>query len=479
MNNLFARIESINGEPQNIKTIFATEDHLYALYNDTLWALKRSDSDKEWKELYKDVKKAKITDNKKHILLVDKETKYHIVPASGEKVEKKKTVDLQDRKILVSPKLEWKQRFEEAWRNQRDLFYDPNMHGIDWNEMKKKYLPHLELVTSNEELNDLLEQMVGELGALHHFVRNGDSKKSDPEINQGYLGATFEKCEKGFRIETICETHLDNLSMQSPLRTFDQKFKVGDVIVKINGRTWNTIEEALLEMKNKNVSLTLMNGKTHEVQTHDRDKEVALLHYQWVHQNRQKVSAKSQDQLGYVQMRDMGSNGINDFSSQFYSQLDKKGIILDLRKNTGGNIDHLILEKLLKKSWMQLKDGHGVYKNMMVDSFDGPLLALCDSTSYSDAESFLLAFKTLKLGIVIGNRTWGGGIWLNSTYGKGIDHGLTTIPNWGSYDKNGELLIENKGVEPDIWVKNDPKEEYEGHDAVLEAGIQELLYYIK
>lgn len=154
-------------------------------------------------------------------------------------------------------------------------------------------------------------------------------------------------------------------------------------------------------------------------------------------------------------------------------------MILDIRRNFGGNVDHLILEKLLKQSWMHLKDGHGVDQNMMVDSFEGPLVALCDATSYSDAETFLLAFRKLKLGGIIGSRTWGGGIWLVASHGKGIDQGLTTIPNWGCYDRNGDQIIENKGIEPDIWVVNDPKEEFEGYDAVLEAGIEELLKTVK
>ncbi len=478
LNNLFSRIELIDGPPQKIETIFVSEEHLYAVYDKTLWALKRSDPEKEWKEICKDIKEAKITENKKHILIVDKDDKYHIAPANGEKIEKKKTLDLADWKFQVSPEIEWRQRFEEAWRNQRDLFYDSKMHGIDWNAVRNKYLPHLELVTSNEELNDLLSQMIGELGALHHFVMDGDNKNSEPEINRGYLGAQFQKCEKGFKIQRIVETNPDDITLQSPLRTFDQKFKVGDIIVKINGRTWNSMDQALLEMKDRNVSLTLLNGKNHEILAHDRAKEVELLHQEWVHQNRQKVDARSNGQLGYVQMRDMSGNGLNDFSRQFYAQLEKKGMIFDLRRNTGGNVDHLILEKLFKRHWKHVKDREGMVTHLMVDSFEGPLIALCDCNSYSNAESFLLAFKTFKLGTVIGSRTWGGGIWWIRSTGIGIDNSLASIPTFGTYDKNGEQMIENKGVDPDILVVNDPKQEFEGYDAVLEAGIKELLLKI-
>lgn len=478
LDGVFSRIEVISKEPQKIKNIFLTKDHVYALFDQSLQVLERANKANGWKEIYSDVKKADLTENKKHILILDKDGKYHIVPANGKK-EDKESIPLNGWKIKVSPELEWRQRFDEAWRNQRDLFYDQNMHNIDWDAVRLKYQPFLASVTSNEELKDLIAQMLGDLGALHHYVRDGDSKKSEPETNQGHLGAVFEKCKEGFKIKRILNTDPDDTPMRSPLQTFDQKFQVGDIITKINGKSWDSIEEALIEMKGKIVTLTLADGKTHEVETHDRLKEEKLLHGEWVFQNRQKVARLSQNQIGYVQMEDMGEDGLNDFCRQFFPQNDKRGMILDLRRNFGGNVDHLILEKLLKKRWMQLKDSHGVAANMMVDAFDGPLIALCDETSYSDAETFLLAFQKMKLGRVVGSKTWGGGIWLDTRLGRGIDHGLASIPNYGCYDMEGTQIIEGKGIEPDIVVRNDPRREFDGHDDILERGVQELLNQVQ
>ncbi len=474
LEDTFSRIEVISKEPQNIKNIFFTKEHFYALFDQSLQVLERAKKDIGWKELYSDVKEANLTENKKYILILDKDSKYHIVPANGKK-EEKETVLLNEWKIKVSPKFEWKQRFHEAWRNQRDLFYDVKMHNVNWEGIKLKYQPFLDFVTSNEELNDLISQMLGELGALHHFVRGGDSKKSEPETLQGYLGATFEKCAEGFKIRKILLTDPDDTSMQSPLNTFDKKFKVGDIITKINGRSWNYIEEALIQMKDKTISLTLLNGKTHEVETHDRLKEEKLLHDEWVFLNRKKVEKQSGRQIGYVQMRNMLEDGLNDFHRQFYAQIDKRGMIFDLRHNLGGNVDHLILEKLLKKTWMHLEDPHGLVANMMVDAFRGPILALCDESSFSDAETFLRAFQKLQLGKVVGCQTWGGGVWLISDLGLGIDKGRATIPNFGCYDNEGSQIIEGKGIVPDIVVRNDPRREFYGSDDILQRGVQELL----
>jgi tricorn protease len=474
LNDLFTRVEIIDGKPQDISSFFATETHLFSLYDNDLWTLDRKDAKREWKKLYSNIESAKLSAKGEHILLKNDDGNYFVAPANGEVVPQK-TINLNDWKILVCPKVEWKQRFEEAWRNQRDLFHDPKMHGIDWNGIKKKYLPHLDCVSSNTELKDLIEQMIGELGALHHWAIGGDDLDFEPKVTKGFLGATFEPCATGFKIQSILKTDPDLPSMQSPLSTFDQAFKDGDVIERVNGQKITSIDEALIEMEGKKILLTLDSGKTVPVIPHSKDKEKALLHANWIYQNFQKVATLSKNQFGYIQLKNMEKEGLNEFCRQYYSQLGKKGIIFDLRRNTGGSVDNFLIEKLLASKQCQFKDRDGVWKDPTRYAFEGALVALSDGTSCSDAETFLYQFRAFKLGPIVGSRTWGGGIWLEPSLGDGIDGSQVAIPNYGSYDTQGRAIIEGTGIEPDIQVVNDPRQEYDGRDAVLETAVQVLL----
>jgi tricorn protease len=411
-----------------------------------------------------------------------------VLNADGTKPDtKKNSVDLTKWAFTIDPVEDWKQMYKDAWRMERDYFYDKNMHGVDWQSIYDLYLPQIDRVTDRYELDDILASMISELSALHMFVYGGDKRSPDDKISNGYLGAALShnNLNDGWTIDYIYKSDPDYPDELSPLAKPDLKIKEGDIIIAINGvntKELPDINELLVNKADVQVRLKLRNnkGETYEeiVRPLGAGAFSALRYRDWEYTRRLEVDKASENKIGYLHLKAMGGGDYNDFVKNFYPAIGKEGLIIDVRHNRGGNIDSWILEKLLRKAWFYWAPRVGSSSPNMQYAFTGHLVVLMDERTASDGEAFSEGFRRLGLGKLIGVRTWGGEIWLSSG-NRLVDNGIATAAETGVYSPEGEWLIEGWGVEPDIKVDNLPYETYNGRDAQLEEAIQYLKKLIK
>ncbi|WP_285163133.1 S41 family peptidase [Shewanella goraebulensis] len=416
-------------------------------------------------------------------LLITKQSnpsELHIV-AVGDKLpaELKNTkVDTAQWQLAISPMQEWQQIFEDAWLMHRDSFYDKNMRGKNWAEIKKKYQPLLARLTDRNELNDIFKQMMGELDALHSQVRGGDIAKNDTAAGAS-LGARLSQTSKGIVISHIYQNDPELPSQASPLARIEVDAKVGDIILAINGKPVTNIAEVTQGLRNqakKQVLLDIKRGKNSHstiVVPHENATDAKLRYLDWVNNNANKVAEASNGEMGYLHLYAMGSGDIESFAREFYTNYDKAGLIIDVRRNRGGNIDSWIIEKLLRRAWAFWQPTTGSANANMQQTFRGHLVVLADQMTYSDGETFSAGIKALGIAPVIGKQTAGAGVWLTGR-NRLTDKGMARVAEFPQYAMDGRWIIEGFGVTPDIEIDNLPHATFNGVDAQLNKAISYL-----
>jgi tricorn protease len=423
-------------------------------------------------------------DNKKLLVRKEKENDLYVFDAGDkapEKLEESK-VDLSRWTFSFDPREQWRQMFVEAWRLERDYFYDRGMHGLDWPKVREKYQPLVNRVRSRDELSDLLAQMVSELSALHIFVAGGDLRKGPDEVEVGSLGAELARdaAAGGWRVVRIYKGDPDFPQTLSPLRRDGAAIEEGDVIDSVNGIATLSVPDPAALLRNQAGRQVLLHVKPKTGAARDvivspmKAQEAASLRYDdWEYERRRRVEEKGKGAIGYVHLRAMGGDNYAEWARDYYPVFRRQGLILDVRHNRGGNIDSWILGKLLRKAWFYWQDRVGdPYWNMQF-AFRGHMVVLVDQWTASDGEAFAEGFKRLGLGKVIGTRTWGGEIWLSGSNVL-VDNGIATAAEFGVYGPEGQWLIEGHGVDPDIVVDNLPRATFDGKDEQLDAAIRHL-----
>lgn len=402
------------------------------------------------------------------------------------KIDLKDPVNFSDMKITIDYAKEWAQIFDEAWRAFRDGFYLENMHGVDWKAMKKKYGVLLPYVKNRQDLTYLIGEMIGELNCGHAYVNTGETNRPQ-RIKTGLLGAEISRDKSGFfRLEKILPGESWSPALRSPLTEPGIEAQVGDFIVAIDGVPTNTVNDlyALLVGKADVPTELSLNGKAQlngarKVVIRPLEEEYSLYHYQWVKNNIEKVDKASGGKIGYIYIPDMGVDGLNEFAKYFYPQLDKEGLIIDDRANGGGNVSPMILERLAREPYRMTMRRGSTRNGTVPDAvLVGPKVCLINKYSASDGDLFPWGFRALKLGKLIGTRTWGGivGITASLPFIDGTD---VRVPFFTSYDMNGNWMVENEGVEPDILIDNDPAKEWNGEDEQLNRAIEEVMKELK
>jgi tricorn protease len=398
------------------------------------------------------------------------------------KVLGKAKIDMARWTILTNPRAEFRELFLDAWRLERDYFYDRNMHGLDWPGIRDRYMPLVDRVSDRNELNDVIAQMVSELSALHIFVWGGDSRKPADKIDIASLGATLRRDEKagGYVVEHIYLHDPDLPNQAPPFARPDSLIHEGEIILSLDGEDLLTVSDERALLRGKAGRKVLLRVKSTAGQTRDvlvtpvtEETERNLRYNQWEYSRRLKVEADSQGHIGYVHLRAMGSGDIEQWVREFYPVFDRQGLIIDVRHNGGGNIDSWILAKLLRKAWFYWQPRIGnPYWNMQY-AFRGHIVVLCDQNTGSDGEAFTEGIRRLGLGKIIGVRTWGGEIWLSASNVL-ADEGIATAAENGVYGPERKWLIEGYGVDPDIVVDNLPHATFSGSDAQLDAATKYL-----
>ena len=422
-------------------------------------------------------------------LLVTKKDALFIIDAGASAPASldEKGVDLSGWTFSISPREEWRQMFIEAWRLERDYFYDRNMLGVDWKAMLDRYMPMVDRVSTRAELSDLIAQMVAELSTLHTFVNGGDMRQGDDNINAASLGALLLRDEAagGYRVQRIFKYDPDQPELCPPLARPNVRVTEGEIIEQINRQPALSAPEVSVLLRNqagKQLLLKLKSppqGQTPE-QSRDvivvpisADAEADLRYHDWEYTRRLAVDELGAGDIGYVHLRAMGGDNMAEFARGYYPVFNRKGLIVDVRHNRGGNIDSWILSRLMRKAWFYWQPRVGQpYWNMQY-AFRGHIVVLCNERTASDGEAFAEGFKRLGLGKVIGTRTWGGEVWLSSSNFL-VDRGIATAGEFGVFGPEGQWLIEGHGVEPDIVVDNLPHATFNGEDAQLKAAIEHL-----
>ena len=391
-------------------------------------------------------------------------------------------IDLSHWTFSTSPQAEYRGLFLDAWRLERDYFYDRHMQGVNWPAMRDRYLPLVDRVSDRDELNDVIAQMVSELSALHTFVQGGDARKPADDVDLAALGATLRRDEKagGYLVEHIYAYDPDLPGDAPPLARPDSLVHEGEVITSIDGTDLLSVsdERALLRGKAGVPVLLHVKPATGEarnvlvkpVSTRD---EAHLRYAEWEYTRRVKVEAASANSIGYVHLRAMGSGDIDQWARDYYPIFKRQGLIIDVRHNQGGNIDSWLLSTLLRKAWFYWQPRVGEPEWNMQGAFRGHIVVLTDAETASDGEAFSEGFKRFQMGKVIGTRTWGGEIWLSGS-NRQADGGVATAAETGVYGPEGKWLIEGHGVDPDITVDNLPHATFTGNDAQLQSAIDFL-----
>ncbi len=423
------------------------------------------------------------SDNKK--MLVNENDRYAIIDLPKSKIKIDKYINLSDMKIWVNMKEEWKEVYEQCWRQMRDFFYDPNMHGVNWKAIHDKYEPLVKYVNHRNDLTYIIGEMIGELNCGHAYVNGGDRPQIE-RINMGLLGAELSREVSGFyRIDKILKGQNWNEKLRSPLTETGLDIKEGDYIIEVNGEPadkMNDIYEALTNTAGKQVELTINNKPEYEnsrkVIVIPVDNESQLYYYNWVENNIRKVSEATNGQVGYIHIPDMLNEGLNEFMKHFYPQLDKKAVIIDDRGNGGGNVSPLIIERLVREL-VVMKVARNISQTPSPEMIIGPKVCLVDCYSASDGDLFPYKFKKLNIGKLIGMRTWGGVVGISGSLPV-IDGGTLNKPEFAHYDTEGKgFVIEGHGVDPDIVIDNDPAKEYAGEDQQLNKAIELILEEMK
>ncbi|MDE2429326.1 MAG: PD40 domain-containing protein [Burkholderiales bacterium] len=397
----------------------------------------------------------------------------------------KAKVNIADWSFFLTPRQEWLQMFADAWRMHRDFLFDHKMRGVDWVKMRQKYAPLVERVTDRAELNDVLGMMASEVSTLHSQIAQGDIRKTAPEGQPASLGAVLARTAEGYRIEHIYKTEPEMPADRSPLAQPDLDIKEGDVITRVNGQAVldaRDISDLLIDQADKQVLLHVKRGNQPAremiVLPVGTRKNASLRYSDWEQSRSERVNQASKGHIGYLHLRAMGRNDINTFARDFYSNINRDGLIIDVRRNNGGNIDSWIIEKLLRKAWAFWATPTSAPATNMQQTFRGHLVVLIDELTYSDGETFAAGIKALHLGPLVGKRTAGAGVWL-SDQNRLSDNGMVRVAEYPQYGTDGRWLVEGVGVAPDIEVDNLPHATFSGKDQQLEAAIQLLQKQMK
>ena len=423
-----------------------------------------------------------ISHDAKTMLYADSKSQWQSADV-GAKVEGK-ALNTAELKMRIDPVKEWAQIFEDAWRMQVDYFYAENLHGIDWPAIYKQYRPLLDHVGTRGDLNKLIVAMIAELQVGHNRAYGGDMYAPD-SVNVGLLGADVRFENGAFRLTKVYTGEKWNPFLDAPLGIPGVSINQGDYILAVNGKTLSASDNFFAAFENtvgKQVTLLVSsdakgkNAKEVTVVPMGNERNARL--WSWIEANRKYVDEQSNGQVGYVYVPNTDSAGFTFFNRMFFSQLDKKAMIIDERFNGGGQIANYITDVLSRTYLAGFKDRDGKIYGSPVGALDGPKVMLIDQDAGSGGDFLPYAFKHEGIGKLIGTRTWGGliGIAHNPAF---VDGGVMSVPFIRIFDTKGEWLAENTGIAPDIEVKLMPADVNKGTDHQLDRGILQMTEELK
>jgi tricorn protease len=407
--------------------------------------------------------------------------------ASSEKNSKGSNINLSGLKMRFNPKEEWWQIFNEAWRMERDFYYEPNMHGLDWQAMKKKYSLLMDKAVCRQDIRFIIGELIGELNTSHTYIFGGDRKRTAKRVNVGLLGADWKVDSNAnrYQFDRIYKVSEYNANRIPPLARPEINIQSGDYLLQVNGmevKTDRNIYSYFVDLAGKQVTITvnskpsIIGARRYVVKPISSESRFRYL--DWVEANRLAVDKASNGTIGYLHFPDTYNGSAGMFPKYFYSQTRKEGLIVDGRFNGGGLDPEIFLRRLNRKP-------HSYWTRRYSDDQQSPnygvtahMVCLTNRQAGSGGDEFPFEFRQFGMGPVIGTRTWGGLVGV-SMFIELIDGGGLTAPDYRIYHTDGSWIVENKGVAPDIEVFLHPEEMFSGKDAQLEKGVEYLLKKIK
>lgn len=425
-------------------------------------------------------------------LIIQKDKDYYVTTVD-DAFKSKSTgskINLDQMSYTVNNLAEWNQIFNDTWRWYRDFFYDTNFHGHDWKAMGEKFRALIPYLSSRDQLNWLLSQMVGEISVSHTYIGGGDKgpmETPETEVFTGWLGADFKADTKSgyYKFEKIYGPTEYNLDLKAPLSRPDIDLKEGDYLLAINGNEIKVPDDYFKYLQitpGQSVTVTVNSkpskdgAKTYEVKPIKNNSQ--LRYFRWLTDNIDYTLKKTNGEVGYMHINAMGSGGIGEFDKFWRAFRYKKGIIIDVRRNSGGWTEYFLIDKLERKM-----TAYNVLQGMVPFRYPGStstgqFVAISNEYNGSDGEAFIEDFKANKLGTVVGVPSWGGLVGIINAQ-QTIDNGSVNQSNNAFYGEEGKWLVENHGAEPDILVDNDPASVMAGKDNQLDKAIEVALQKIK
>jgi tricorn protease len=377
-------------------------------------------------------------------------------------------LDLSRAQVLVTPQDEWQQMYNESWRLQKEQFWDEKMSDIDWDLVQDRYSKLLPRVRTRAEVSDLIWEMQGELGTSHAYEMGGDHRRS-PWYGIGFLGCdlSYDKAKKGYRIDKILQGDSWDSDVSSPLAQPGLNVKEGDVILAVNGNLVDqqtSVHQLLVNQSGKEIRLRILSDKKERtIVVKTLRTERTLRYRDWVESNRRVVHKQTNGKIGYIHIPDMGPWGFAEFHRGYLAEVNRQGLVVDVRYNRGGHVSPLLLEKLLRKRVGYDVNRWGPPQAYPPESVIGPMVAITNQFAGSDGDIFSHCFKLYKLGPLVGKRTWGGviGIWPRHRL---VDGSITTQPEFSFWFVDAGWGVENYGTDPDYDVDIAPHEFLVGKD---------------
>jgi len=389
-------------------------------------------------------------------------------------------LEVGELRIDADPRQEWRQIFDDAWKLQRDFFWRADMGGVDWPATRQMYLPLVERVGTRQELNDAIVQMSSELANSHVYISGGEEFRRPEGMSVGVLGADVCARDGGWVIERVLPDFAAMGGPESPLAVPFRGVKPGEFITEIDGRRVagdRDIGELLVGRAGRTVLLTLAESpdgkKARTLQVKLPEGESELRYLDWVERNRRTVAERSGGRLGYIHVPDMDSAGITAFMRGFYPQIDRDGLVVDIRNNGGGYVSPVLVERLMRKPWSWSVPRDGRAETNPGKTMVGPIVVLVDQGAGSDGDIFPQSMREMRVAPLIGTRTWGGVVGIEGDK-PFVDGGMSTQPGWGHWTPSRGYAIENEGVAPDIEVELTPVDRAACRDPQLERAVDEL-----
>ncbi len=386
--------------------------------------------------------------------------------------------------VQVDPRAEWKQMYHETWRIERDFFYDPHFHGLNLAAAEEFYTPYVAGLSSRNDLNYLMEEMLGNITVGHMFIRGG-TQPEIPKIKVGLLGADYKIENNRYRFAEVYNGENWNPQLQAPLTQPGVNVTAGEYLLAVRGRElhssdnlYSFFQEAAGQQIVLKVGPNADGSGSREVTVIPVDSETNLRHLAWIEGNRRKVEQLSGGQLAYVHLPDTAMGGFTSFNRYFFAQIGREGAVIDERYNHGGDIADYVIDYLSRKPMGRITSREGEDVTDPTQAIYGPKVMIINQFAGSGGDAMPWYFRKAGVGPLVGMKTWGGLVGI-SGYPPLIDGGRVTAPRWAFYGITGQWEVENHGIAPDVEVDLDPKLARAGHDAQLERAVQVAMELLK